>query len=257
MSAAPTRLDCLRPDGRAAIIAIDHALYSWPCRGLEDRRAILAACAAAGVDGVIASYGTIRDFRPHFGPARPILKLDLTSVALGGHYPLSEYRLAYTLDDAERLGVRTVLTFIQLGAPFEIETLRRSARLAADCDRRGLGFLCEIMPVASAMFPDAEAGEAIVAACRTGQELGAHAIKTTIPRPIAAVAEAVAACGVPVILAGGAPAADPAIYRATLREALRLGAAGLAVGRNAWGAADPAAAIRDFVDLVHGGGGSA
>lgn len=250
------RFDCLAADGRTAIIAIDHALYSWPCRGLEDRGAILDACVAAGVDGVIASYGTIRDFRGRFGAVRPILKLDLTTVTLGSHYPLTEYALAWTLDDAIRLGVRSVLNFIQLGAPFELETLRRSAALAAQCDSRGLGYLCEIMPVESPMFPDPEAGEAIVAACRTGHEIGAHAIKTTIPVPVAAVAEAVAACGIPVILAGGAPAGDAAAYRATIATALRLGAAGIAIGRNAWGAADPAAAIRGFAALVHGGAAS-
>jgi len=247
------RFDCLAADGRTAIIAIDHALYSWPCRGLEDRGAILDACAEAGVDGVIASYGTIRDFRSRFGAVKPILKLDLTTVTVGSHYPLTEYAMAYTLDDAVRLGVRTVLNFIQLGAPFELDTLRRSAALAAECDRRGLSYLCEIMPVESPMFPDAEAADAIVAACRTGQEIGAHAIKTTIPVPVAAVAEAVAACGVPVILAGGAPAADAAAYRATIATALRFGVAGIAIGRNAWGAVEPTAAIRGFTGLVHGG----
>jgi len=80
------RFDCLAADGRTAIIAIDHALYSWPCRGLEDRGAILDACAEAGVDGVIASYGTIRDFRSRFGAVKPILKLDLTTVTVGSHY---------------------------------------------------------------------------------------------------------------------------------------------------------------------------
>lgn len=243
--------DILAPDGRTVIIAIDHSLYSWPCRGLEDRKAIIAAAASAGVDAMIASYGTIREFRSCFGQVKPILKLDLTSLTLGGHYPLTEYVMAFGLDDAERLGVRTVLNFIQLGAPFELEALRQSARLAAECDRRGITYLCEIMPVQSAMFPDPEAPEAIVAACRTGQELGAHAIKTTMPVPSAAISAAVAACNIPVVLAGGAPAQDQAAYDAALGAALDAGAAGLAIGRNAWGAADPAGAMRRFRRLVH------
>lgn len=245
--------DILAPDGRATIIAIDHALYSWPCRGLQDRGSILDVCAAAGVDGVIASYGTIRDFRARFGAVKPILKLDVTTLTVGAHYPLTEYTMAYTLDDAERLGVRTVLNFIQSGAPFELQTMRASAVLAAECDRRGMSYLCEILPVESPMFPDAEAADAIVAACRSGQEIGAHAIKTTIPVPVAAVAEAVAVCGIPVILAGGAPAVDHDAYVDTISAALGHGAAGIAIGRNAWGAADPVAAIRRFVRLVHGG----
>ena len=246
------QIDCMGADGRIVIIAIDHALYSWPCRGLEDRAAIIRSCAASGVDAMIASYGTIRDFRAEFGDVKPILKLDLTSVTLGSHYPLTEYVMAYTLDDAARLGVKTVLNFIQLGAPFELEALRQSAKLATQCDNRGFTYLCEIMPVESAMFPNAEAPEAIVAACRTGQELGAHFIKTTMPVPMTGVKEAVANCDIPVVLAGGSPAKDAAVFDKTIAEALDAGVAGIAIGRNAWGAANPASAISRFVNLVHG-----
>ena len=104
------------------------------------------------------------------------------------------------------------------------------------------------------MFPRPEAPEAIAAACRTGQELGAHVIKTTIPAPSREIAAAVAACGVPVILAGGAPANDPAAYDREIAAALSNGAAGVAIGRNAWGAANPEKAMRRFCQLVHGGG---
>ena len=243
---------CMGVDGRTVIIAIDHALYSWPCKGLEDRKAIITAADMAGADAIIASYGTIRDFRTVFGAVKPILKLDLTSLTVGGHYPLTEYVMAYGLDDAERLGVDTVLNFIQLGAPFELEALRQSGKLAAECDRRGFTYLCEIMPVESAMFPDPEAPGAIVAACRTGQELGAHVIKTTMPVPSTEIAAAVAACNIPVVLAGGAPAKDPVAYDAAITSALQSGAAGVAIGRNAWGALDPAAAMKRFCHLVHG-----
>ncbi|WP_119274703.1 class I fructose-bisphosphate aldolase [Taklimakanibacter deserti] len=200
---------------------------------------------------MIASYGTIRDFRSAFGPVKPILKLDLTSLTLGGQYPLTEYVMAYDLDDAERLGVKTVLNYIQLGAPFELEALRQSARLAAKCDARGFTYLCEIMPVESAMYPTPEAPEAIAAACRTGQELGAHVIKTTMPVPGEGIASAVAACDIPVVLAGGAPAKDGRAYDASIARALASGIAGVAIGRNAWGASDPAQAMQRFCRLVH------
>jgi DhnA family fructose-bisphosphate aldolase class Ia len=247
-----TRPDCLKEDGRTVIIAIDHSLYSWPCPGLEDRKSIIAAARAAGVDAMIASYGTIRDFRSAFGHIKPILKLDVTSLTLGGHYPLTEYVMAYDLDDAARLGVATVLNYIQLGAPFELEALRLSARLAAECDARGFTYLCEIMPVESEMYPTPEAPEAIAAACRTGQELGAHMIKTTMPVPREGIAGAVAACNIPVVLAGGTPAKDSEAYDAAITKALASGIAGVAIGRNAWGASDPAQAMRRFCRLVHG-----
>jgi len=241
----------LAGDGKAVIVAIDHPLYSWPCSGLERPDALLRTVAEAGADAVIAAYGTIRDRRAAFGRAKPILKLDLTTVTLGSSYALTEYVPAYTLEDAQRLGVETVLTYIQLGAPFELEALRVAGRLAADCDRAGLTYLCEIMPVESPRFPDPAAPDAIAAACRTGAELGAHAIKTTMPLPPASVGEAVD-CGLPVILAGGALAADRELLFDQVGTCLARGIAGVAFGRNVWGAPDPAAMVRRLCALVHG-----
>ena len=27
-------------DGKAVVVAMDHALYSWPCKGLENRQGV-------------------------------------------------------------------------------------------------------------------------------------------------------------------------------------------------------------------------
>jgi len=240
----------LKSDGRAVVVAIDHPLYSWPCAGLEDRAKILHQVTAAGADAVIASYGTIRDLRPAFGKAAPILKLDLTTVTLGSSYPLTEYVPAWTVEDALRLEVPAVLTYVQLGAPFELQALRVAGQMAAACDRHGLAYLCEIMPIPCAMFPDAAAPDAIAAAARTGAELGAHAIKTTMPIPAEGVAEAVA-CGVPLILAGGALSSDRAGLLRQVEIAIDQGAAGVAFGRNVWGSRDPAAMVASLRDIVH------
>lgn len=245
-----THADFLAPDGKAVIVAIDHAMYSWPCKGLEDRATVLRQVSEAGADAIIASYGTIRDLRRHFGKAKPILKLDNTSITVGTSYAITEYLMTWSIEDAKRLEVGTVLTYIQMGAPFELEALRAAGRLAADCDRDGLSYLCEIMPIECERYPDAAAPDAIASACRTGAEIGGHAIKTTMPNPPTAMPSA-AACGVPVILAGGAIAGDRAQLMKDVRTAMDGGAAGVAFGRNVWGSPDPAATVRSLVEIVH------
>lgn len=240
----------LADDGRAVIVAIDHPLYSWPCPGLEDRGALLRTVAAAGADAVICSYGTLRDLRDAFGDAAPILKLDLTTVSVGGHYPVSEYVLAYRVEDALRLGAGAVLTYVQLGAEHELEALRTAAGVAARADELGLPYVCEIMPVEGDTYPDAAAPVAIAAAARTAAELGARVVKTTMPDPPGAMAD-VAACGVPVVLAGGGfEAADDRLL-AAVRRAMEAGAAGVAHGRNVWGRPDPGAAVKALRAVVH------
>jgi DhnA family fructose-bisphosphate aldolase class Ia len=244
----------LGADGRWVVVAIDHPLYSWPCQNLADRGRLLRVVTGAGADAVIASYGTIRDCRAAFGDARPILKLDLTTVAVGGHYPVSEYVLAWGLDDARRLGVDTVLTYVQLGTPFELSALRSAAQVAAACDAAGSTYMCEIMPAAIGppRAPDEEALH-VAAACRIGAELGAHVIKTTLPQPPSALQQATR-FGVPVLIAGGAWVDDREDLLAAVRKAMASGAAGVAFGRNAWGADDPGKVVSALRDIVHGGG---
>lgn len=241
-------------DGRCVAVAIDHPLYSWPCKGLEDRRALIETVAEAGADAVISTYGTIRDCRAAFGKAAAVLKLDLTTVSIGSSYDITDHVPAWTVDDAVRLGAKGVMTYVQLGAPFELEALRAAARIAADCDKVGLAYVCEIMPVETPRFPDAYDPVAITAACRTGAELGAHVIKTTIPTPPDRIADAVP-FGVPIILAGGNFASDKEAYYAGLATCMKAGAKGVAVGRNVWGSPDPAAVVRRLVEIVHGGRG--
>lgn len=244
---APSRV--LAADGRTVVVAIDHPLYSWPCRGLEDRRALVRTAVEAGADAFITSYGTARDLSAEFGATRRIVKLDLTTVSVDS-YPLTPYRLAWTVEDAVRVRADAVLTYVQLGGPEELEALTAAAAIAAAADAAGIAYVCEIMPVAGERFPDAADPVAITAATRCGVELGAHIIKTSMPSPPEAIAAATS-FGVPVITAGGDPAAPDALL-AAIKVAMGQGSAGVAVGRNVWGAPDPAAIVRGLVAAVHG-----
>ncbi len=66
----------------------------------------------------------------------------------------------------------------------------------------GVSYVCEIMPVESAVYPDPFQPDAIAAAARTAAELGAHVVKTSMPTPPEAVSLATT-CDVPIIIAGG------------------------------------------------------
>jgi DhnA family fructose-bisphosphate aldolase class Ia len=143
-----------------------------------------------------------------------------------------------------------VLTYVQLGTPFELAALRGAARVAAAADRAGLEYVCEIMPIEGPAYPDPADPLAIVAACRVSAELGARLTKTTMPSEPAAIGDAVG-FGVPVVLAGGDvdPSRDAIVGR--VRRAVAAGAAGVAFGRNVWSADDPAAMVAALAAEVH------
>ena len=169
---------------------------------------------------------------------------------MGGHYPVSEYVLAYTVEDAVRLGAGAVLTYVQLGAPFELDAIRNAARVAAHADVLGIPYVCEIMPIESEAYPDAADPTAIAAAARTAAELGARVVKTTMPDPPESVTDVVG-CGVPVVLAGGDFDADGGRLLDTVGRALDAGAAGVAHGRNVWGRENPGKAVRLLRSVIH------
>jgi DhnA family fructose-bisphosphate aldolase class Ia len=234
----------LAADGRLLVVALDHGLYSWPNPGLEDRRAVIEMAVQNGADALITSYGTLRDFRGAFGDAKPILKLDLSTLSIGP-YADAPYRLAWTVDDAIRLGAAAVLTYVQVGASNELDDLAAAAQVAAAADRAGIPYVCEIMPA------DAATPGAVSACTRAAAELGAHLVKTSLPDPPAGIAEA---CrhGPPVIVAGGPRAADREGLYQSVTDCLAAGTAGVAFGRNVWGADDPAGTVRRLRELVHG-----
>ena len=136
-----------------------------------------------------------------------------------------------------------MLTFVQLGTDGELDALVAAARVAAAADRAGLAYVCEIMPVESAAYPDPFQPDAIAAAARTAAELGAHVVKTSMPTPPEAVSLATT-CGVPIVIAGGELTSRPGGIVAAGRERDRGGSGGVAFGRNVWGSRDPAGMVR-------------
>ena len=233
----------LAADGRLLVVAIDHALYSWPHPGLVDRSALIEEVIDAGADALIVSYGTLRDHRTALAGAKAILKLDLTTLSIGP-YRDAPYRLAWTIEDALRLDAAAVLTYVQVGAAYELDDLHAAATVAAAADRASLPYVCEIMPI------DSVTPTAIAAAARAGAELGAHLIKTSLPSPAEGLVEA-CAHGTPVIVAGGDLTADREALYDAVATCLGAGAAGVAFGRNVWGSGDAGGTVRRLAALVH------
>ena len=171
-------------------------------------------------------------------------------MTLGG-YGDTEFAVAWTVEDALRLGADAVLTLVQLGTPFELDTLRAAARVGAGADAAGVPYVCEILPYESDRFPHPFAADAVAAAARTAAELGASVVKTSMPAPPESIEEA-CSCGVPVLVAGGDLQSDrEALFGAT-EKAVGAGAAGVAYGRNVWGSGIPwppcAGSSRSFTD---------
>jgi class I fructose-bisphosphate aldolase len=87
--------------------------------------------------------------------------------------------------------------------------------------------------------------------CRISAEIGADVVKCIYPGSLPALTEVVVACPVPLLLAGGSKAQQPELAYEKAQIAMDAGAAGLVFGRNVFEAADPAAEVARFRQIIH------
>ncbi|GAF75206.1 unnamed protein product, partial [marine sediment metagenome] len=88
-------------------------------------------------------------------------------------------------------------------------------------------------------------------AARAGAELGADIVKVVYTGSIDSFAEVVRGCPVPVIIAGGEKmGSDKEIFE-MVSDALKAGAAGVSIGRNAFQHKNPDKMVRALSRMVH------
>ena len=239
-----------RPDGRTLIAAIDHAMFMDAGPSLRDPGGVVEKVVAGGADAVIATFGVARRFGASFGRAGLILRVDGGPTALSdgeGDWPL-----LFSAEDALRLGADGVVCMGFPGAACEGATMGNLARLASDCRKWGLLLLAEMIPGGFGR-PDLHTPENIAMAARLGAEVGADAIKTAYTGSAETFREVTQACYCPVLIQGGARKGCDAEVLSTVRDAVRAGGAGAAVGRNLWQHADPAGFAAALSAAIHDG----
>jgi len=240
-----------RDDGRAVLITFDHAIAHGVLEGLEHPGAKLRALLDGAPDGVTVQKGIAGRFWPADVATRSSLVVKSTSY--------SPYHRGYdsptaSVEEAIRLGADAISVGVIVGGERQPEQTRFLAEIVREAEAAGLPVGAHIYPRGEAIVTPGEADFAY--AVRVGAELGIDFVKTNWFGDAAGFAQVVAAAGIPVLVAGGAPAdAGFEGLLATTRAALGAGAAGVAYGRAVWADVDPAARIRDLHAVVHGEGG--
>jgi len=244
MSGKTVRLSRIfRPDGRAVVIALDHGQFKHEAKGLEDINRIIEKTVDGGADAIILNPGPAAQYaRVYAGRSALILRLTGASTE---HNPNFDYHRAIaTVEQAVSLGADAVLVMGFIGGAGEARALELLARIAEDCWRWGMPLIAEMLPVESDQFYDTEW---VRCAARVGYELGADCIKayfTGAP----AYRSVIDSCPIPLLIAGGPKVDDP---MEMVQDAIALGAAGVAFGRNVFEAEDPVAQTRTLVQVVH------
>ena len=211
-----------RNSGRAVIIPMDHGVTVGPIDGLADMRTAISGVVAGGANAILMHKGMVR--AGHRGTGKDVGLI----IHLSGGTALSPdpnaKELVCTVEEAIRLGADAVSIHINLGAETDKEMLAQ------------LGFVSE--------------------RCMQWQMPLVAMIYTRGPKiknefDVMYVKHAARVGPVPVVIAGGAKMnSDLDIFKMA-DGALKAGAAGLSIGRNAFQHEKPDKMVQALCSMVH------
>ncbi|MFP4345371.1 MAG: class I fructose-bisphosphate aldolase [Anaerolineales bacterium] len=235
-----------RPDGRALIVAMDHGMMDGPRKGLENPGETLLKIAEGGADAVLTTYGVARRFARELAPLGLIMRIDGGSTSLGTMD--GPGALFYTVEDALRLGADAIAVSGFPGSDKEEASLENIAAMAGEAHAWGLVLLAEMVPGGFDSGPEFRTLESIALSARVGVELGADIIKTPYVEGFVGVTNT---CYSPVVILGGAKRGNEREMLEEIKVAVGAGASGVAIGRNIFGAEDPAAMTAAIAAILH------
>ncbi|MBN1419655.1 MAG: aldolase [Planctomycetes bacterium] len=242
------------PSGRMCSVAMDHFInYGTGILppGLRETASTLAEVIRGGPDAMTIHRGVIETLWAPYAGRIPLI---IQSTILRIDDSFVEYIAGP--EDAVRLGADAIAVVGFVRGATEgryMKGLSDMVRAAAPFD----------FPVVAHVYPRrfdkgvdiSYESEDIAWAVRCAFECGIDIIKVPYPNDRKAFAEIVANTPVPIVAAGGPKKDRFEDWLALVGDAVAAGARGATVGRNVWGAARIAEALRAIKDVVHGEAG--
>ncbi|MGO6986347.1 class I fructose-bisphosphate aldolase [Rhizobium leguminosarum] len=229
------RLRRTLPSDRVAIIMpVDHGLIFDRIEGLETPSAPFAAWANNDVTGFMMTPGQVKQTEKFFA-ANPHLTRVLTIDTYYDYRALEggSHGLITTVEEAVRMGVDAVKMLFpwNMSNSERVEMCTRVGKVVAACDHWDIPLVLEPVIIGAPRSEEVIVAEEKVA--RIAYDLGAHIIKIAFPGE-ERTKRLVEELKVPLVIAGGPLAGDPADTVDAVAQTIRSGARGVIVGRNIW-----------------------
>jgi 2-amino-4,5-dihydroxy-6-oxo-7-(phosphonooxy)heptanoate synthase len=233
---------------RLLIVPMDHSVTDGPIAGDRGLDHLVGQLARNGADAVVLHKGSLRYIDPDWF-ARTSLILHLSASTRHAPDPDAKYLVA-SVEEAMRIGADAVSVHVNLGSMEERRQVADMAAIADACDRWNMPLLAMIYPrgprIKNPRDPELVAHAATLAA-----DLGADIVKTPYTGTVAEMTDVVRRSPIPIVVAGGSPLADISAILSYVDQIMRTGAAGVAMGRNVFGTANPGATAGRIADLIH------
>lgn len=237
-----------RESKRTVIIPMDHGVTLGPISGLEDMREAIGNIVEGGANAVILHKGMIK--AGYRGGGKDIgLIIHLSASTSLGPDPNAKIQIC-TVKEALQLGADVVSVHVNLGAESEKEMLANLGNVGAQCQEYGLPLIA-MMYVRGKKIENEFDVKYVKHAARVGAELGVDMVKVNYTGSPETFKEVVAGSPVPVVIAGGEKVETDRQLFEMVEGALKGGAAGVSIGRNAFQHRNPIKIVRAISMMVH------
>ena len=239
-----------RNSQNTVIVPMDHGVTVGPIPGLIDMRTAVSQIVAGGANAILMHKGMVR--AGHRGTGHDVGLIIHLSAGTSLSPDPNAKELVCTVEEAVKMGADAVSIHINLGAETDREMLRQFGQVSERCMFWQMPLVAMVYTRGPKIKDEYDVANVKLAA-RVGAELGADIVKVPYTGTIETFSEVVSGCPIPVVIAGGPKMdSDEDIFR-MVASALKAGAAGISIGRNAWQHKTPEKMVRALSKMVHDG----
>jgi len=226
--------------GRTVMLAFDHGYFQGPTTGIE-RIDINITPLIPYADVLMCTRGALRSVIPAHTNKPIVLRCSAGQSILT---ELSNETIAVDIEDTIRLNAAAMAAQVYIGAKYEHKSIANIIKLIDTGTRYGIPTLA-VTGVGADMDRDLRYFSLATRMCA---EIGAHYIKSYYFEP--GFEKVVAACPVPIVIAGGKKLPEIEALEMAYR-AIDQGAAGVDMGRNIFQSDCPIGMIQAVGLVVH------
>ncbi len=245
------RIDKILKDGKAMFLAYDHGLEHGPTDFDDtdvDPSYIIDIAQKAGYNALIFQKGIAEKYNEQIKKSKIplIVKLNGKTNLYKGE-PVS--RQICSVKEALELGAVAVGYTIYIGSRYESVMMKEFDEIQEEAHNKGLPVIVWIYPRGKSVENRAE-GELMAYAARTALELGADIVKLKYNGNVKDLKWTVkSAEKTKVFIAGGSKEGEKDFIK-EVKEMMKAGAAGIAVGRNVWQSDSPLELSRKIKKII-------
>ena len=247
-------LNKISRDGKIMLLAYDQGFEHGPT-DFDDRsvdpKFILDLTKNGLFTGVILQEGVAEKYYSKEYRKTPlIVKLNGKTAFQKGRDPVS-LQLC-TVERAVELGAVGIGYTIYVGSEHEEEMMVEFSRIEDEAHKAGLVVIAWMYPRGKKVKGKEEDKEVVAYAARLGLELNADLVKVPFTGDEESFSWVIRSAGKTGVLAQGGKKKEGKELEKEIREIMKAGAKGMAIGRNIWQSKDPEEASKKVAELVFG-----